>query len=215
VVDLAGKDGDKADKARINEQLSEFEPQALKYFFGPKTVASCKSVVLFINKSDLLAGTPTQVEEEAKKLYAPLINSLLKYSNQIDVRVFVGSASYGHSTHMLFSHFVERILPKSAYDGQLLQWMKRDFAATQVPSQAQPQLPPAQPQPPAQLQLQPPMPLPQYQTQPMPPLVAKPSSQPPPVPGRPLTDQPLAHLKNTTPILPRAAGSQPSARKVG
>jgi hypothetical protein len=67
-------------------------------------VASCKSVVLFINKSDLLPGTPAQVEEQAKKLYAQLITYIKKYSTQTDVRVFVGSASYGHSTHLLYSH---------------------------------------------------------------------------------------------------------------
>lgn len=120
VVDLAGRDGKCVDPARIEEQLREFQYNTLKYFFGPKTVASCKSVVLFINKSDVLAGTPTEVEAEAKKLYGPLIDDLLSFST-LDVRVFVGSASYGHSTHLLFSHFVQRILPPSAYDAQLLQ----------------------------------------------------------------------------------------------
>jgi type II secretory pathway pseudopilin PulG len=134
VVDLGGKDAKQAESARIQEQLQEFQAQALKYFFGPKTVASCKTVVLFINKSDLLPGTPAQVEEHARQLYAPLIDNLNRYSTQIDVRVFVGSASYGHSTHMLFSHFVERILPKNAYDAQLLQRMKSDFASTRVPA---------------------------------------------------------------------------------
>ncbi|UQA61203.1 GTPase domain-containing protein [Polyangium aurulentum] len=134
VVDLGGKDAKQAEPARIQEQLQEFQAQALKYFFGPKTVASCKTVVLFINKSDLLPGTPAQVEEQAKQLYAPLIENLNRYSTHIDVRVFVGSASYGHSTHMLFSHFVERILPKHAYDAQLLQRMKSDFATTRVPA---------------------------------------------------------------------------------
>jgi hypothetical protein len=134
VVDLGGKDAKHVEPARVQEQLQEFQPQALKYFFGPKTVASCKTVVLFINKSDLLAGTAAHVEEQAKRLYAPLIESLNRYSTQIDVRVFVGSASYGHSTHMLFSHFVERILPRAAYDAQLLQRMKSDFAATRVPA---------------------------------------------------------------------------------
>ncbi|MDI1450447.1 hypothetical protein [Polyangium sp. 6x1] len=128
VVDLGGKDAKKVEPARIQEQLQEFQPQALKFFFGPKTVASCKTVVLFINKSDLLSGTPLEVEEQAKKLYAPLIENLMKYSMQLDIRVFVGSANYGHSTHLLFSHFVERILPKHAYDAQLLQRMVKDFS---------------------------------------------------------------------------------------
>ena len=121
VTDLAGKDGKRVDPARVEEQLREFQPQTLKYFFGRKTLSSCKAVVLFINKSDVLPGTPAEVEEAAKKLYAPLIEHLQRYSAELDIRVFVGSASYGHSTHLLFSHFVERILPKSAYDSQLLQ----------------------------------------------------------------------------------------------
>ncbi|MDC3956943.1 hypothetical protein KEG38_23990 [Polyangium jinanense] len=144
VVDLGGREATQVEMGRVSEQLQEFQPQALRYFFGPKTLASCKSVVLFINKSDLIAGTPTQVEEEAKRLYQPLIDSLMKYANQIDVRVFVGSANYGHSTHLLFSHFVEKILPKNAYDPQLLQRMKSDFGQVRaLPSAAQAmQLPP-------------------------------------------------------------------------
>jgi hypothetical protein len=136
---------------RITEQLNEFNPQALKYFFSPKTVASCKSVVLFINKSDLVGGPPAQAEAYAKQLFQPLIDSLMKYSTQIDVKVLVGSASYGHSTHLLFSYFVEQILPKSAYDQQLLQRIKaaefrpRDRLPTLTPSspnsQSQPQFP--------------------------------------------------------------------------
>lgn len=137
VVDLGGRDSEELDMSRITEQLEEFKPQALRYFFSPKTVASCKSVVLFINKSDLIPGTPVQVEDKAKELYKPLIDSILKYATQIDVKVFVGSASFGHSTHLLFSHFVERILPKNAYDQQLLQRMKvewRQRAASHVAS---------------------------------------------------------------------------------
>ncbi len=129
VTDLAGKDGKRVDPARVEEQLREFQPQTLKYFFGRKTLASCKAVVLFINKSDILPGTPAEVEEAAKKLYAPLIQHLYRYSAQLDIRVFVGSASYGHSTHLLFSHFVEKILPKSAYDSELLQRLKTDGAS--------------------------------------------------------------------------------------
>jgi hypothetical protein len=132
VVDLGGKDAKRVDTTRIQDQLREFQAQALKYFFGPKTVASCKAVVLFINKSDLVPGTPMEAEEQARQYYSPLINDLMKYSNQVDVRVLVGSANYGHSTHMLFSHFVEKILPKNAYDTQLLQRMKSDATTMQL-----------------------------------------------------------------------------------
>ncbi len=127
VVDLGGQDAQTLDLERIATQLDEFKPQSLRYFFSPKTVASCKSVVLFINKSDLIAGTPAQVEKQAKDLYQTLIEGIQRYATQIDVKVFVGSASSGHSTHMLFSHFVERILPKNAYDHQLLQRMKAEW----------------------------------------------------------------------------------------
>ncbi|WP_437328399.1 hypothetical protein [Sorangium sp. So ce381] len=128
VVDLAGKDGQKIEPARIQEQLREFQPQSLQFFFSPKTLASCKAVVLFINKSDVLSGTPAEVEREARGYYKSLIDSLERYKNNIDIRVLVGSASYGHSTHHLFSHFVEKILPKNAYDPQLLQRMKQDIS---------------------------------------------------------------------------------------
>jgi hypothetical protein len=126
VVDLGGKDAKNVEPVRVHEQLREFQPQVLKYFFGPKTVASCKTVVLFINKSDLIPGTPLEVEATAKKYYGALIDDLMRYQTQIDIKVYVGSASYGHSTHMLFSHFVEKILPKNAYDTQLLQRMKAE-----------------------------------------------------------------------------------------
>lgn len=127
VVDLGGQDAQSIDLERIATQLDEFKPQSLRYFFSPKTVASCKSVVLFINKSDLISGTPAQIEKQAQDLYRTLIDGLQRYANRIDVKVFVGSASSGHSTHLLFSHFVERILPKNAYDQQLLQRMKTEW----------------------------------------------------------------------------------------
>jgi GTPase SAR1 family protein len=133
VVDLGGKDAKAVQPERIQEQLREFQPQSLKYFFGPKTVASCKSVVLFINKADLLPGTPAEAEVQARKLYQRLIDDLMVHQEQVDIRVLVGSANYGHSTHHLFSHFVEKILPKNAYDNQLLQRMKSDLAAVQRP----------------------------------------------------------------------------------
>lgn len=124
VVDLGGPNAKEVDPARIQAQLREFEPQALRFLFGPRMLSVCKTVVLFINKSDLIPGTPAHVEEEAKRYFAPLIENLMKYSSHVNICVLVGSASYGHSTHHLFSHFVEKILPKDAYDEQLLQRMK-------------------------------------------------------------------------------------------
>lgn len=131
VVDLGGKDAQQVDMKRIAEQLEEFNPRTVKYFFSPKTVASCKTVVLFINKSDLIQGSPLQAEVEAKALYAPLIESLQRYGSQTHVKVLVGSACYGHSTHLLFSHFVEHILPQSAYDNELNQQEKAKMQAPQ------------------------------------------------------------------------------------
>ena len=132
VVDLAQKEGKAVEPARIQAQLREFQPESLKFFFGPKTIASCKTVVLFINKADVISGTPAEVEREARTLYKRLIDDLERFKSQLDVRVLVGSATYGHSTHHLFSHFVERILPKNAYDPQLLQRMKSDAMATDL-----------------------------------------------------------------------------------
>lgn len=132
VVDLASKEGKAVEPGRIQLQLREFQPESLKFFFGPKTIASCKTVVLFINKADVISGTPAEVEREARNLYKRLIEDLERFKAHLDVRVLVGSATYGHSTHHLFSHFVERILPKNAYDPQLLQRMKSDAIAADM-----------------------------------------------------------------------------------
>lgn len=136
VVDLGGKDAKGVQPERVQEQLREFQPQSLKYFFGAKTVSSCKAVVLFINKADLIPGSPADAEIQAKKYYAKLIDDLMVHQDKVDIRVLVGSASYGHATHHLFSHFVEKILPKNAYDNQLLQRMKSDLVAATQPLKA-------------------------------------------------------------------------------
>jgi hypothetical protein len=129
VVDLGGKDAKTVQPERVQEQLREFQPQSLKYFFGPKTVASCKTVVLFINKTDLIPGPPAEAEVQARKLYGKLIEDLEIYKDKVDIKILIGSASYGHATHHLFPHFIEKILPKNAYDNQLLQRMKDDLAS--------------------------------------------------------------------------------------
>jgi GTPase SAR1 family protein len=121
VVDLGGKDAKAVEPERVQAHIREFQPESLRYYFGPKLLGSCKTVVLFINKSDLIPGTPAQIEEEARRLFQPLITALAKQANPIELKVFVGSANSGHSTHVLFAHFVEKILPKEAYDQQLLQ----------------------------------------------------------------------------------------------
>lgn len=193
VVDLGGKDARQVDTKRISEQLEEFNPKALKYFFSPKTVSSCKSVVLFINKSDLVPGSPSQAEAQAKALFAPLIDSLKQYATQIDVKVLVGSASYGHSTHLLFSYFVEQILPKSAYDNQLWQRIKNEFqqrlptftgmSAVPASQMQQPMPAPQIPHMQASSNGHPPLPQPSAQQAPVPALPATPSFGAPRPPG--------------------------------
>ncbi len=145
VVDLGGKGATQVELERVKAQLQEFQPQALRYFFVPKVAASCKTVVLFINKSDLILGTPEQVEEQAKYLYQPLIDGLIKAASPIDVKVVVGSAQFGHSTHCVFSHFIAKILPRDAYDRQLLQHVKKPERETSSSmSFSAPPLPPSE-----------------------------------------------------------------------
>ncbi len=150
VVDLGGKDARQVDRQRIAMQLEEFNPHVLRFFLGSKTVTSCKTVVLFINKSDIIEGSPAHAEAKARELYAPLIENLRKFA--VDVKVLVGSASYGHSTHVLFSHFVEEILPASAMNYQLRQQLKSE-PHEPPPSDAQnevsaPEAPISKPKPP-------------------------------------------------------------------
>jgi GTPase SAR1 family protein len=132
VVDLGKMDNNqnveeqKVDEDRIAFQLQEFNPAVLKFFFSsPRITQTCQSVVLFINKSDLLPGRPREVEEEAKKKYQDLLAELYKYQNDINITVIVGSAISGHNTHELFSHFVEQILPTDAYDERLFKKVER------------------------------------------------------------------------------------------
>lgn len=147
VVDLGGKDAKGIEPERVQAQLREFQPEALRYFFGSKLMASCKTVVLFINKSDLIPGTPADIEEEARRLFQPLITNLAKQANPIELKVFVGSSNSGHSTHVLFGHFVEKILPSDAYDGQLLQRLnsgKETSKSLRLMALLAPPLPPAE-----------------------------------------------------------------------
>lgn len=124
VVDLGGRDARQVDEHRINEQITMFNPHALQFFLTTDIVRSCKTIVLFINKSDLIPGPPAHAEAHAQEYFFPLIQALQTYANKLEVRVMVGSASFGHSTHILFSHFVQQILPESAYDQQLVRGVK-------------------------------------------------------------------------------------------
>jgi hypothetical protein len=120
------------DEQRIKEQIDAFHPASLRYFFTDHILSHCKSFVLFINKSDALAGQPEEVEARAMALYQPLIDSLRKFSRDdgmIDITVMVGSALSGHNTHNLFAHFIEKILPVDSYDPQLLHMIQTEVAS--------------------------------------------------------------------------------------
>lgn len=121
VVDLGDRQAKTVDLNRIDKQLAVFAKPALKVLLGSIQAGEhLKALVLFINKSDLLSGTFGEVEAEAKRLYAPLIQALQEIQTGIDIRVIVGSAETGHNTHALFGHFTEKLIPKSAYDPALL-----------------------------------------------------------------------------------------------
>lgn len=124
VVDLGGRDARQVDEQRIQQQIDMFNQHALQFFLTTDIVRSCKTIVLFINKSDLIPGSPAHAEAHAQEYFYPLIQALQAHSKKLDVRIMVGSASFGHSTHILFAHFVQMILPDSAYDQQLVRGIK-------------------------------------------------------------------------------------------
>lgn len=122
VVDLGQEGAEQVDDARIQSQIQAFSLQALQFFFrAPRIVKSCQTVVLFINKSDLLSGTPSEVEKMARARYAPLIQAIESFAEQVQIEVMVGSSYSGHNTHRLMPHFIQKLLPEDAYDEQLLQ----------------------------------------------------------------------------------------------
>lgn len=129
VVDLGGADAHEVDKERIEAQIREFDPGHLRFFFkSPRITKTCRTVVLFINKSDLLSGTPTSVEIAAKAYFKELIDNLTEFSDHVEVEVLVGSAVSGHNTHLLMPHFIRKLLPSEAFDEQLMQEQTRHDA---------------------------------------------------------------------------------------
>lgn len=123
VVDLTVRDGAAVDEARVRKQLDRFNEHVLKFYFCKDALKNLQTVMLFINKSDVIAGRPEEVEQIAKEHYAPLIAELKKHADQwkLHFDVKVGSAISGHGTHSLMPYFVKRILPKNAYDEQIVQ----------------------------------------------------------------------------------------------
>lgn len=135
VVDLAlDPNAREVDLERVRLQLREFERPALRFLFSAAVTKHCKTVVLFINKSDVIPGTPAQIAQKACEHYRPLIDDLtaLQEEGRMDLTVLVGSANHGHNVHHLYAHFVANILPENAYDDQLLQRMKGDEQAVPV-----------------------------------------------------------------------------------
>ena len=122
VSDLGSEGADAVDDARIAQQTEALSAQTLQFFFkAPRIVKSCQTVVLFVNKSDLLSGTPSEVERMARARYAKLIGALESFSEQVQIEIMVGSSHSGHNTHRLMPHFIQKLLPEDAYDEQLQQ----------------------------------------------------------------------------------------------
>ncbi|MCB9744025.1 MAG: hypothetical protein H6740_15600 [Alphaproteobacteria bacterium] len=122
VVDLAEDGAEEVDPVRIAEQIRRFNPDTLRFFFeSPQILQTCRTVVLFINKSDLIPGKPSEIEAEARRLYQPLIDAFRRFDQSVELSVIVGSATSGHNTHVLMPHFVRRLLPEDAFDDQLIQ----------------------------------------------------------------------------------------------
>ena len=122
VADLGQEGATAIDDARIQQQTEAFSAQALQFFFrAPRIVKSCQTVVLFINKSDLLSGTPGEVEKIARARYTKLIDALNQFAEQAQIEVMIGSSYSGHNTHLLMPHFIRKLLPEDAYDEQLQQ----------------------------------------------------------------------------------------------
>ncbi len=130
VVDLGGKDGKTVEhRARAGCSSGSSSPRRSSSSSAPRRWLRARRWCSSSTRPTSSPARPAEAEAQAK-LYAKLIDDLkAQYQAQVDIRVLVGSANYGHSTHLLFSHFVEKILPRNAYDNQLLQRMKDDLAA--------------------------------------------------------------------------------------
>ena len=103
---------------RINKQSKEyFDPGRLEFFFNEQLTQHCKTIVLFINKCDLIGYD----EQRARQEYAPLIAGLERLSSKgkIEFTTVVGSATEDFHTRKLFSLLVRRILPEADFDSNM------------------------------------------------------------------------------------------------
>lgn len=127
VVDLGYFDEKKGSQVfsqeRINRQIEEFDKHVLRFFFSPAVVAHCKHYILFINKTDILAGLPDEIEKNARTHYKPLIEQLEWFSRErgVNFTVMAGSAQAGTKVQALFRHLIESLLPLEAQGPELRQ----------------------------------------------------------------------------------------------
>lgn len=137
VVDLCGPDGPAPDEDRIRQQLDFFGEVTLAFFLSQEAMAKCQCIALFINKADQIHGTQKHAESIAREKYGDLIDLLGSRSKstgsvRFKFECFVGSALSGQGSHHLFSFFVRNILPRNAYDEQLLEKLTEPPAPSPV-----------------------------------------------------------------------------------
>jgi len=128
VVDLGGDGAEAVDEARVARQGEAFSAAALRRLLSAEVARGCRTVVLFINKSDLLPGTPAEAEARARRHYQRLIAELEACCARggLSLTVVVGSALSGHNVHLLSEHFASNILPAGAFDEKLLKRLRRE-----------------------------------------------------------------------------------------
>jgi len=120
VVDLTAPEeiGDKQkgaplqiNETRIREQIDQhFDQASLKFIINSTLKTYLQTVVVFINKVDVLLGSPKEQEEEARRRYNDLLVNVSRVYPH--VHVIVGSVSTDAGLLKLYSHLVERILPE-------------------------------------------------------------------------------------------------------
>lgn len=139
VVDLGLDESTEVDPERVKAHIRRFGVDALRFFLdSPRITQTCRTVLLFINKSDLIRGTPAEIDAEARRWFKPMIDSFQQFSGNVDFDVIVGSAVSGHNTHQLMPHFIRKMLPSNAYDDQLIQSQRSSSFSDDKPGPAKP-----------------------------------------------------------------------------
>lgn len=108
VVDLGSQS---FDKSRALFQSTEyFCAPVLRFLLSESIQAHMKTLILFINKSDLLKDWRQETEQAATSLYETLIQELSKQFHG-DLHVIVGSALTEHGLHKLNTTLIRSIIP--------------------------------------------------------------------------------------------------------